>query len=246
MSLANLTDAELTTAIANELANLSERTKQRTNEYGDLTCCPVGCKLVYGRHNRGVKRTEVTGWFKGFPTKRVVRVTSDTFESLVDSLFALRASAAKVAKKAADLTAAKAGGFKTVTAWKRHEKARAATEAAAAEAQAVLDAEARRVKNVARLVALGLDENDLHFVPVLDTLEAADADGFEVGREHARAALYAREKNTSAWQAYGEGELSATELLHRAERAQHRHEKTIYDSLLRDGFDRDEAREAIR
>lgn len=243
MNIEIMTETELSAAIKTELARIVAETKKVENQYGDVDRDPAGCYREYGRHPRGARRSEIVGWTKDGPEKRVVHVTSVHLEQLCEQRKKLRTSAKKAAKKAEEKAAAQAAGFASVAAWKRSEKARKERETKEAVAVAAAEREARRLKNIERLEALGFGEHDLDYVPVLGVLEAAAADGFDIEHEHARAARYAMRTNSSAWQAYCEGELSACQLLYRCERAQNRHENTDYDDLLRAGYDRESARE---
>lgn len=235
------TRTDITELIKSELSRIVTHTK--VNDYGDLISAAPDTTVIAGRHPHGLKCSQLDGWKKGRPIKSTVHVTSPALEALTVELAAFdtsakktAAAAARAAQKTTDQHAASAAGFKTVTAWKKAEKERRTLE----EAQA---SEIRRARNAERLEAVGLAAGDTDFLPVLPVLEEAKREGFDIEHEHARAALYARRNQSSAWNAYNEGDLSASQFLHRSERAQDRHENTDYDQLLRAGFDRELARD---
>ena len=219
------------------------------NEYGDLASTPAGARFVtgHGKHTRlpgCLRATQIDGWGKYGPSKSTGYVVTAEVLALYDAAVAADVARKKAAKKLAEQAAAKAAGHATFEAWKRAEKERLAREEqAAAELAAKARAE-REQRTLARMAALGLAPDlDDAAVGVLDVLEAAVADGHQFDRAEIRAVVYAMSHESAAWLAYQEGEMSAADLLHRCERAQHRHENTNYDELLRAGYDREDARD---
>lgn len=226
MSLANLTDEQLAAAKKTELERIAVEARKVKNDYGDLNSTPSGCHLEYGRHPRGYDATELLGWTKYGPKKRVVHATSELFEQLCDESDKRKKLAAKLVKKTAEVETAKAGGFTSVAAWKKSERERKAVLAAQAEekaAQAAKEDEANWLKVVVEV----LEQKDYAFT-------AAD------GVEKVLNKIADNEGVGAAWN-NGDFDGGRNAFVRCVLGAADRHENSNYDSLLRAGYDREDA-----
>lgn len=226
MSLANLTDDQLSDAQKTELERIIVEALKLKNEYGDLNSTPTGCYLEYGRHPRGYKATEFLGCTKYGPEKRVVHVTSELLELLGAELDNRKKIVAKLAKKTAEVEAAKAGGFASVSAFKKSERERKAVLAAQAEEKAVQDAQADEADWL-KFVTEVLQEKDYAFTPAEGVEKVLNkiADGEGVG------AAWNNGDFDGDLKAFARCVLGAAD----------RHENSNYDSLLRSGYNREDA-----
>jgi hypothetical protein len=226
MSLANLTDEQLAVAKKTELERIAVAAGEVKNDYGDLTATPNGCRIAHGRRG-GYKATELLGWTKyGRPKKRVAYATSDFFEQLCDETDKRKKLASMLAKKTAEVEAAKAAGFASVAAWKKSVRERKAVLAARAVQDAKEDAKEDEA-NWLKVVTEVLDQKDYAFTPA-------------VGVEKVLKKIAAAEGVGAAWNS-GDFEGGRHAFVRCVLGAADRHENSTYELLLKAGYDREDA-----
>ena len=214
---------KLETAYLKEVIKVAAKIER--NEYGDyINCSVAGAEFVtgHGSHTRlagELRATEVIGWRKGRPVKRTGYIVTKKLIKLMTAYHAALASEEKAAKKAVLEKAARAAGFKTVSAYKKAEKAEKETRKA--------EALQHREQRFRQVVADVLDQRTYGYT-VNDAVEMV---------------LEKIDRREGVGRTYADGDFEGSD--HAFVRcvlgAAHRHEHTDYDALLRSGYDREEA-----
>lgn len=230
---------------------LAERIK--INKYGDLEhISNLGYKKSdiatlmtgHGKHTKlpGMLRCyQVVCWTKKYgPKKKTGYVVTDRVMALYDAYAKALSAEKKAQKKKQDQADAKAAGFATVAEHKRHIRE--------IKKQEKLEAQQELERDIDRF-GLSMWVEDMHRTDqcrLVNVLLEAEEQNFDITDDHVQAVVFSQKTRSGAWRAYMRGELYASQLLHRTERAQNRHENTNYEELLARGYDRDDAREIMR